>query len=70
MQEKKTVPKIKTKKAVAARFRVTGTGKLKRSKPGLRHILTKKSAKRKQQLSKPALVNDAQLKTYKRLMCV
>jgi large subunit ribosomal protein L35 len=64
------VPKMKTKKAVAARFKVTGTGKLKRTKPGLRHILTKKTAKRKRQLSKPALVSDGQLKTYKRLMCV
>lgn len=64
------MPKMKTKKAVAARFRVTGTGKLKRTRPGLRHILTKKTPKRKRQLSKPALVSDGQLKTYKRLMCV
>jgi large subunit ribosomal protein L35 len=62
--------KLKTKKAVAARFRLTATGKLKRAQPGKRHILTKKSAKRKRQLSRPALVNDAQLKTYKRLMGV
>jgi len=64
------VPKMKTKKAVAARFRVTGTGKLKRSRPGRRHILTKKTAKRKRQLAKPALVADTQLKMYKRLMGV
>jgi len=64
------VSKMKTKKAVASRFRVTATGKLKRSKPGKRHILTKKSPKRKRQLSKPALVDSGQLKTYKRLMCV
>lgn len=62
--------KMKTKKAVAARFKVTANGKLKRSRPGKRHILTKKTHKRKRQLSRPALVNDAQLKTYKRLMCV
>jgi len=64
------VPKMKTKKAVAARFKLTGTGKLKRQHPGKRHILTKKSPKRKRQLSRPALVSDSQLKTYKRLMCV
>lgn len=64
------MPKMKTKKAVAARFKVTGTGKLKRGRPGLRHILTKKTPKRKQQLSKSALVHDSHLKTYKRLMCV
>ncbi len=47
-----TVPKMKTKKAVAARFKVTATGKLKRARPGKRHILNKKSPKRKRQLSK------------------
>lgn len=64
------MPKMKTKKAVAARFKLTASGKLKRAKPGLRHILTKKTGKRKRQLSKPGLVSDAQLKMYKRLMCV
>lgn len=64
------MPKMKTKKAVAARFRVTATGKLKRSQAGKRHILTKKTSKRKRQLSKSALVSKGQLKTYKRLMCV
>ncbi|BBI16535.1 50S ribosomal protein L35 [Neochlamydia sp. EPS4] len=64
------MPKMKTKKAVAARFKLTATGKLKRGRPGKRHILNKKTPKRKRQLSKPALVNDAHLKTYKRLMCV
>lgn len=62
--------KMKPKKAVVARFKLTATGKLKRRHTGLRHILTKKSSKRKRQLSKPALVDDGQLKMYKRLMCV
>jgi len=64
------MPKLKTKKAVAARFKLTGSGQLKRQRSGLRHILTKKSPKRKRQLGKPALVSEGQLKTYKRLMCV
>lgn len=64
------MPKMKTKKAVASRFRVTATGKLKRTRPGKRHILTKKSPKRKRQLNQPSLVDTGQLKTYKRLMCV
>lgn len=64
------MPKMKTRKAVAARFKVTATGKLKRARPGKRHILTKKTAKRKRQLSSPALVDNGQLKTYKRLMCI
>lgn len=61
---------MKTRKAVAARFSVTGTGKLKRSKPGKRHKLTNKAPKRKRQLSRPAMVSDTQVKTYKRLMCI
>ena len=64
------MPKMKTKKAVKSRFRVTATGKLKRSRPGKRHILTKKTPKRKRQLSQPGLVDAGQLKTYKRLMGV
>lgn len=64
------MPKLKTKKAVAARFKVTATGKLKRTRPGKRHILTKKTPKRKRQLSTPALVDDGHLKTYKRVMGV
>lgn len=64
------MPKMKTKKAVAARFRVTASGQLKKAKPGKRHILTKKTSKRKRQLSKPGLVDSGHLKTYKRVMCV
>lgn len=64
------MPKMKTKKAVAARFKVTGTGKLKRNRPGKRHILTKKTSKRKRQLRRPGLVDGGQLKMYKRLMGV
>ncbi len=64
------MPKMKTKKAVASRFRVTGSGELKRSRPGKRHILTKKTGKRKRQLRQPALVDKAHRETYKRLMGV
>ena len=64
------MPKMKTRKAVAAKFKVTATGKLLRRQPGKRHLLTKKSAKRKRQLSGPLLVSDGQLKMFKRLMGV
>ncbi len=64
------MPKMKTRKAVASRFKVTGTGKLKRQRPGRRHILTKKTAKRKRVLASPALVDNSFLKMYKRLMAV
>jgi large subunit ribosomal protein L35 len=53
--------KMKPKKAMLKRFKVTGTGKLKRGKPGRRHILAKKSANRKRRLKKPGLVDKGQL---------
>ena len=64
------MPKMKSNKAVAARFKVTGTGKLVRRHPGKRHILTKKSAKRKRRLGKDALVDKGQVKMYSRMMQV
>lgn len=64
------MPKMKTRKAVAARFKVTGTGKLKRQRPGRRHILTKKSSKRKRHLKKAGLVDKGQVKMYSRLLGV
>lgn len=64
------MPKMKTKKAVAARFKVTANGKLKHSHPGKRHLLSGKPKKRKRQLSKPSVLSDSFAKTYKRLMCV
>lgn len=64
------MPKMKTKKAVAARFKVTATGKLKHSHPGKRHLMTGKAPKRKRQLRRPATLSDSMTKTYKRLMCV
>ena len=45
------MPKMKTKRAAAKRFKVTGTGKIKRFKAYKRHILTKKSTKRKRDVS-------------------
>ena len=52
----------KTRKAVAKRFKVTGTGKVLRRKQGKRHILQKKSRKRKRHLGKAALVSDRDVK--------
>jgi large subunit ribosomal protein L35 len=62
------VPKMKTNKSIKSRFKVTGTGKLKRTKPGRRHILTKKSSKRKRRLRKSALVSDGLKKTYIKML--
>ena len=57
--------KAKTRKAVAKRFKVTGSGKILRRKQGKRHILQKKSRKRKRQLGKVTLVSDADLKNVR-----
>ena len=62
--------KVKTRKAVKARFKVTATGKLLMNHAGRRHILTKKSSKRKRHLKKQSVVNKAQTKTYSILMGV
>ncbi len=60
--------KMKTKKSVKKRLKVTGRNKLKRTRPGRRHLLTKKPSKRKRKLRKKTLVSKAQEKTYLRLL--
>jgi large subunit ribosomal protein L35 len=62
------MPKLKTKRGAAKRFRVTGTGKVLRNKAFANHILTKKSTKRKRSLRKSALVNSANKKSMLRLV--
>ncbi|NGX38288.1 MAG: 50S ribosomal protein L35 [Chlamydiae bacterium] len=59
---------MKSKKAVKARFKVTGTGKLVRNRPGKRHILTKKSSNRKRRLGKSTVVDSTQSSMYARLI--
>jgi large subunit ribosomal protein L35 len=54
------MPKMKTKSGAKKRFKVTGTGKFKRSQKGKRHILTKKSQKRKRQLRGTTMVHETQ----------
>ena len=51
------MPKMKTHRGAAKRFRATGSGKLKRSKAYKRHILTKKSANTKRNLRKSAIMS-------------
>lgn len=62
------MPKIKTKKAAAKRFSITATGKFRRRKQNLRHILTKKSAKRKMNLRQSAIVDDTNHKAVARML--
>lgn len=62
------MPKMKTKRSAAKRFSVTGTGKFRRRKQNLRHILTKKSAKRKMQLGQATIVDKSNERACRRMM--
>jgi len=50
------MPKMKTHRGAAKRFKVTGTGEIKRAKAYKSHILTKKSPKRKRQLAQLTII--------------
>jgi len=62
------MPKQKTNRSAAKRFKRTGTGKIKRRKAYTSHILTKKSPKRKRKLRQATLVSKADEKRVKRLL--
>ncbi len=62
------MPKMKTHRGAAKRFKVTGTGKIKRSKAYKSHILTGKPAKRTRNLRTSAIVDSANEKHIKRLL--
>ncbi|MBR2188511.1 MAG: 50S ribosomal protein L35 [Eubacterium sp.] len=62
------MPKVKTKRAAAKRFKQTGTGKLVRHKAYKSHILTKKSTKRKRNLRKAAVVDESNVKNMRKIM--
>ena len=62
------MPKIKTNRSAAKRFKKTGTGQLKRMKAYKTHILTKKSTKRKRNLRKATLTDATKVKNMKKIM--
>lgn len=62
------MPKMKTCRAAAKRFKVTGSGKLVRNKAYKSHILTKKSQKRKRNLRKDIVVDATNVKNMKKAM--
>ena len=62
------MPKIKTNRAAAKRFKVTGTGKLKRNKAYKSHILTKKSTKGKRTLRQPTTTDATNVKNMKKVL--
>ena len=62
------MPKIKTNRGAAKRFKTTGSGKVVRRKSFANHILTKKTTKRKRSLRKSFLVDSANLQKVNRLI--
>jgi large subunit ribosomal protein L35 len=62
------MPKMKTHKGAAKRFKKTGTGKVKRGHSHLRHILTSKNKKRKRKLGQSVIVSVADQRRVKRMI--
>jgi len=62
------VPKIKTNKAAAKRFRVTGSGRIKRNKGYKQHILSSKNKKRKRHLRQSTMVSAVETKNIRKLI--
>jgi len=62
------MPKMKTNKSAAKRFKKTGTGKLVRNKAYHTHILTKKSTKRKRNLRKDIVTDATNAQVMKRIL--
>jgi large subunit ribosomal protein L35 len=68
IKEEIIMPKIKTNRAAAKRFKKTGTGKLKRNKAYKSHILTKKSTKRKRNLRQATITDATNVKNMKKVL--
>ena len=64
------MPKLKTHRGAAKRFKLTGKGKIKRRKAYASHILTKKTTKRKRNLRSPAIMAKGDQKRVKKLLGV
>jgi large subunit ribosomal protein L35 len=68
LKKEKIVPKLKTNRGAAKRFKKTGTGKIKAKRAFARHILTKKSSNRKRVLRSPKFVEKRDAKGIKALV--
>ena len=64
------MPKMKTHRGAAKRFKVTGSGKIKKNNAYKRHILESKTAKRKRNLRKPELVSAGDMRRVKRMLAL
>ncbi len=64
------MPKMKTKSGAKKRFSITASGKIKRKHAYKSHILTKKSKKRKRNLTKSTIVHKSDLQNIKDMLCM
>lgn len=64
------MPKMKTKASAKKRFKLTGTGKIKRKHAFKSHILTKKETKQKRNLTKPTVVDKSDKHNIKKQLCI
>ena len=62
------MPKVKTNSSAKKRFKITGSGKIKRKHAFKSHILTKKTTKQKRNLTKATLVSDADTPNVKHML--
>tara|TARA_B100000902_G_scaffold389856_1_gene437765 strand:- start:41822 stop:42016 length:195 start_codon:yes stop_codon:yes gene_type:complete len=62
------MPKVKTKSGAKKRFKMTGTGKIKRKHAFKSHILTKKETKQKRNLTKTGIVHDSDMNNVKHML--
>lgn len=62
------MPKMKTNRAAAKRFKATGTGKIVRARANKSHILTKKSAQRKRRLRQSTVVDAINVKALRKML--
>lgn len=64
------MPKMKTHRGAAKRFKVTGSGKIKKNNAYKRHILEKKSAKRKRNLRHAEVVSPSDVRRIKKMLAL
>jgi len=64
------MPKMKTHSGAKKRFKVTGSGKIKRGAAYKRHLMRKKTKSQKRRLNQDTFVNDADLSIARRLLCI
>ena len=64
------MPKMKTRRGAAKRFKLTASGRIKRNKANHRHMLVRRSNKAKRKMRQPDFVDSGDFKNVRRMLCV